>query len=378
MIAIIGQNYTAITSFLNKDKTPFCATEPVTYKVYSYDNIFILQGSAIQDNIRPSDWYANFVIPEGSPVPNDTNNEQYYIEFFATNTTQQLQSKQYFQVVDNAEPVSYDSSVLTIKGQSITDNLITSLRVTSYTVSIQDDTDRVLYTATNNDPQSVLKNNCYVTKINMGSQPSITDNGIGFFPYLVIYTYETEDNITNTEVHTLYVMNSKMMLLVNNMRRYLDKARNYDIDPSLRWTDLELAHFVMSGINRYNSSLPTITGFTATNFPTQHTYLLEKCAEHEALNALYLAEGMRAFNFTGASTSLEVDRTQYIQTKMDEIGSWLDNNLIQAKSLLIRTMTGNGRTNIQLTSVTNFRGYGWNGAYAGMYSRMLSGVPVNY
>ena len=143
------------------------------------------------------------------------------------------------------------------------------------------------------------------------------------------------------------------MLIVNNMRRYLDKARNFDIDPSLRWTDAELIHFVTVGLNRFNIALPTVTNYTISNFPGNYIYVIEKCAEHEALNALYLAEGMRAFDFTGASVTLNMDRTSYIQTKMDEIGGWLDNNLTKIKTLLTRQTSGNAALSIQISSVTN-------------------------
>ena len=74
---------------------------------------------------------------------------------------------------------------------------------------------------------------------------------------------------------------------------------------------------------------------------------------------------MRAFEFTGASVTLNVDRTEYIKTKMDEIGNWLDNNLTKIKTLLTRQTSGNAALSIQISSVTNG------------FSRQMSGRFLN-
>ena len=353
--AIIGKNYTLTATFTNEDSTPFIVNKPVQYKVYSFNNIFIVEGSAIQNRNNPAEWIANFVIPEGAPVPNDVNNQQYYIDWYAEGSDESMKAKEYFQVLDSAEPNSYDSAIAITVGQPIRDTLFTDLPILECNVSITTMEDVKLWEV--NIPEgkvnSILKNNAYVTNFDSGEAiEGVTDKNMGICPYLILYNYRTEQGY-NTEVHTLYIVSGKAMLIVNNMRRYLDKARNFDIDPSLRWTDAELIHFVIVGLNRFNIALPTVTNYTISNFPGNYIYVIEKCAEHEALSALYLAEGMRAFDFTGASVTLNMDRTSYIQTKMDEIGGWLDNNLTKIKTLLTRQTSGNAALSIQISSVTN-------------------------
>lgn len=364
--AIIGQNYVLSASFTNEDGTPFVVSKPVSFKVYSFKEDFILEGAAIQSKTQPQEWYANIVIPEGAPVPNDMVNQQYHIDWYAENTlspnNSQMKATEYFQVLNTAEPLSYDSAIALLVGQKFRDSLITQFPVEELEISIMDENSNVYYTDKVANPTASFMNNSYVINYETAEPiKEVTDKNMGLCPYLVTYNYKTAQGY-NTEVHTLYIVSGKAMVIVNNMRRYLDKARNYDIDPSLRWTDVELIHFVVAGLNRFNACPPTITGYTISNFPTQYIYLIEKCAEHEALNALYLAEGMRAFDFTGASVTLNVDRTSYIQTKMDEIGSWLDNNLSKTKALLIRTSQGNGMVGINLSSVTNGMWFGRNPA----------------
>ena len=355
--AIIGKNYTLTVNFTNEDSTPFCVSKPVQYKVFAFDNTFIIEGAAIQNQIDPSQWIANFVIPEGAPIPTDVNNQQYYIDWYAENTssglTNQMKAKQYFQVLSQAEPNSYDSAICVTTGQPVRDCLMTDLPILECDISIRNMEDTEFWSAKVENPDCIFRNNCYVTNFDSGTAiTGVTDQNMGICPYLVVYTYKTEQGY-NTEVHTLYIVSGKAMMIVNNMRRYLDKARNFDIDPSLRWTDAELIHFVTVGLNRFNVALPNITNYTISSFPGNYIYVIEKCAEHEALNALYLAEGMRAFEFTGASVTLNVDRTQYIQTKMDEIGNWLNENLTKIKTLLIRKVSGNAAMSMQFTSVTN-------------------------
>lgn len=355
--AILGKNYTLTASFTNEDNTPFIVTSPVRYKIYSFNNIFIIEGAAIQNQNNPAEWIANFVIPSSAPVPTDVNNQQYYIDWYAENTSEpiknSMKAREYFQVLSTAEPLSYDSAIAITVGQPIRDTLITDLPLISCNISIRDMNDKEYWNQDILNPNSFFQNNAYITNFDsQTSIPLVTDQNMGLCPYLIMYNYKTEQGY-NTEVHTLYIVSGKAMLIVNNMRRYLDKARNYDIDPSLRWTDAELIHFVTVGLQRFNVAPPAITGYTISSFPNNYIYIIEKCAEHEALNALYLAEGMRAFNFTGASVTLEVDRTQYIQTKMDEINSWLENNLSKVKSLLIRQTNGSANLSIQLSSVTN-------------------------
>lgn len=368
--AVIGKNYTCTSTFVNKDNTPFEVTSPVTYDVTSFNGIHITSGSATQDINNPSIWYANFAIPENAPVPNDINNEQYRIDWYAEGLNERLQACQMFQVIGSAEPPVYDSTILCLVGQPIEDVLITSEPLLSYTMTIQDENGNLLHSYQQDDPQSTLRNNVYITKYNSGTPiPQVTDQCMGYCPYIVTYTFTTQSGRQEVEVHMLYIINSIAAILINNMRRYLDMARNYDLNVDLRLTEEDYIHFITVGLQRINGANPNTTEYTLCNFPKNFLYLLEKCATVELLNAWYLAEGMRSFEFTGASVSLNVDRTQYIEKKMDEINSWLDNNLEKQKELMIRKGNTAGNLGIALTSVTNGYSLRYPGQLRGLFRR---------
>lgn len=368
--AVIGQNYTCTCTFKNQDGTPFEVVSPISYKVFAFNDALIIENTAVQDVENASIWYANFAIPENAPVPNDVNNEQYRIDWYAQGINERLQATQQFQVIGSAEPPVYDSTVLAMVGQPIEDTLITMQKLSAYTLTIQDVGGNVLHTFSNTHPVSVLRNNTYVTTYNSGTAlPDVTDKCMGYCPYLLTYNFTLENGQTETEIHTLYVINSVAAILINNMRRYLDMARNYDLDVNLRLTEEDYIHFITVGLQRINGANPNTTTYTLCNFPMAFLYLLEKCAEVELLNAWYLAEGMRSFEFTGASVSLSVKRTEFIEKKMDEINSWLDNNLEKQKELMIRKGNSAGNLGVGLSSVTN--GFSWRypGQLRGLFRR---------
>ena len=64
------------------------------------------------------------------------------------------------------------------------------------------------------------------------------------------------------------------------------------------------------------------------------------CSELGALEAQYLTEGEKAFNFSGAAIQLDVDRTGFLDSMIGAIRSYLDSNLKPIK----QNMTQKGYT----------------------------------
>jgi len=98
------------------------------------------------------------------------------------------------------------------------------------------------------------------------------------------------------------------------------------------------------GADEFNGAYGQFSSFTMTNAlgVVREYWLL--CAEKYALQAQYLAEGMKAFNFQGAAISLDVDRTGFLETMIGNIQTQLDNELKLVKQNLIikGNTTGDG------------------------------------
>jgi hypothetical protein len=79
---------------------------------------------------------------------------------------------------------------------------------------------------------------------------------------------------------------------------------------------------------------------------------VQEASRYEALRAQYLAEGVSAFDFSGQSVSLTVDRTQYLESEMGRIQAYLDTTLPQVKKASV--IAGSpGAVSIQIHSRTN-------------------------
>ena len=83
------------------------------------------------------------------------------------------------------------------------------------------------------------------------------------------------------------------------------------------------------------------------------TDLIVKAGAMHALQGQYLAEGMTTFDFQGLGVQLSIDRTQYIQTIVDQLNQELTDRIPRTKRLYIRSSSP-GVLNISVHAITNF------------------------
>jgi hypothetical protein len=88
-------------------------------------------------------------------------------------------------------------------------------------------------------------------------------------------------------------------------------------------------------MDAFNAAYCQFTFFTMTNAmgPVREYWLLY--AEVSAINAQYLCEGEKAFQFQGAAITLEVDRTAYLDSMASKLQSIIDAEIPNIKKNLI-------------------------------------------
>ena len=161
---------------------------------------------------------------------------------------------------------------------------------------------------------------------------------VSLVPYSVIWKYWSSANqaLVYQENTELYVTNASIMTAVNDVRAKVNKSLTtlYGT-PDLLYTNATVMTWLRRGADEFNGAYGQFTSFTMTNAlgVVREYWLL--CAEKAALASQYLAEGMKAFNFQGAAISLDVDRTQYLDSAMNHIQQQLDNELKPIKTNLI-------------------------------------------
>lgn len=333
----------------------------VTYEVYDSKNQFVQGGSAIQNRNHPTEFNAVITIPESAYCENDGS--KYQIEW----KTSQGFVRDSFLVFPQGEPVPKSCISICMPDEKITSIFSTPFKATSLKAKLYNYAGELLEVKEKGSECYVQVGNNYKYDVEFITPASINDT-MGA-PYVVMWEYHTPAG-SGMEMFQVYVPNFRMLKWVNDAKQYLDLLDLNEINPRLRITPEILMPFIGMAMDRING-IGTATRWSVVNFPTNLDYAMQMCLRHEYLNARYLAEGMCAFDFQGASTQLNVDRTQYIQTKMDEIGNWLEQNLKELKNNAVRGGSA-GVINLSYTPCLNWcRAAAVSNYWTGMATRIL-------
>lgn len=354
----IGQN-AATTFYMDGSTTaPLITIGGVSYSITTPNNLLVLSGSASQDPNNPARWTINFTIPKTAPVTN--GDERYLLKWRAASANEIVSSQEYFQVLDQASTETVDSSIVTLVGSPFNANLITpnnNLSTLSLRIINPEGTPVIsLNNLINADPSQVSEpgpiepssnGDKYIYSINVDNPDwlqSLTMRPTGLATYFAYYNY-TDSSGPQTEIQPLYLANALLVNMMNDMRQYVDMLRNNDAIAELRISEAKLLHFAFQGLLRVNATSPanfTFDFIMLSRVPQFYFWIL-KAAQFELLQALYLAEGMTAFDLQGMSVQLTSDRTQYISALSESIKNDLDNMLPKVKSQYARSGGFTGR-----------------------------------
>jgi hypothetical protein len=157
-------------------------------------------------------------------------------------------------------------------------------------------------------------------------------------PYTVIWKYWANNNaaMVYQESADLWIINPSIMTAVGDVKAKIAKARaTLYGSPDLLFPTPTILTWLRRGMDAFKGAYGQFTSFTMTNArgPIREYWLLY--AELAAIQSQYLAEGEKAFNYQGAAISLEVDRTQYLETAARDIQSRLDSEIKDVKVNLI-------------------------------------------
>ena len=353
-----GVNTTAQTLFY-KDGTasPLVVVGGVQYFVTTPDNLLIVSGIATQDLTNPARWTFNFTIPATAPTTNP--GQKYQLKWRAASTNETITNQEYFTVVDPAQSDPIDTTIVTLVGNPFRANLVLpdsglkalSLRVLNpegtpvITLAnlMGDNTVTPAVVASTPGPISpIASGQNYIYSIPIDETNGLTSLIIrqsGLANYFAYYNYVDSNDQQLTEIQPVYLANTLVVSMMNDMRQFVDMLRNNDAVIELRITEAKLLHFAVQGLLRVNASSPVNFTFDFITLQRmgQFYFWVLKAAQYELLSALYLAEGMTAFDFQGMTVQLNIDRTQYIQSLMNDIKTDLDNTLPKVKSQYARS-----------------------------------------
>lgn len=156
-------------------------------------------------------------------------------------------------------------------------------------------------------------------------------------PYIISWKYKNQIGPTNRDTGQVYVVNASIMRAVKSIESMVMKAKTTMLGfQDELFTVTGIVGMLSRGRDAFNGASGLITQFTMVNADSFIREYWIRYTEVACLEAQYLLEGEKAFNMTGQTISLDIDRTQYYQSLAQEIKTALDNDVKNLKANLIK------------------------------------------
>lgn len=180
--------------------------------------------------------------------------------------------------------------------------------------------------------------------------------------YTVIWRYSNKSGGSEyQESSKLWVINASIQSACGDVLARVAKARTtlYG-SPDMLYPIPTILLWMRRGMDRFNGAYGIFTNFTMTNAKGAIREFWLMFTEYMAIQAQYLAEGEKAFDYTGAAISLNVDRTQYLDSMANAIKQELDNELKPLKENLNRkgNTSGDGSGDLSALSAGSYGAVG--------------------
>jgi hypothetical protein len=291
---------------------PQSALGPVKWTVRDHAGNLVVRGQAAPNGPLV---LVNFTLPAEAVVPPDGS--RYVLE--ATDGTSSC--REYFQVVSADDlQVQHSSEIAYLKGQPLLDSLILPRKATGITVSgyLSDGTQLFAQQAVTEAPTRM--GDAYVYRftgpvVDTRTQTTL-GNGVVQWSFLL-------DGATrpDQEMHVFYTITPYSATFIGSLKKLTDRAMLGDANRYLQITSSDLAHALLRGLDYVMQSPPLMTPFALDTMPITLRDFVVKAGAVDLLRSLYLAEGMSAFDMQGLGVQLNVDRTQYISTLVEELST---------------------------------------------------------
>lgn len=159
-------------------------------------------------------------------------------------------------------------------------------------------------------------------------------------PYSLSARIEPVNPITGNMVRStqfiLWTMNPQIGVAMGMLQNFIDRARMENVIPELEYVESDLMNYLYRGLAMFNSLPSRATNFTGTNMQGPLLDSWVTCASIHALAAQFLAEGSLAFDFSGQTVSLNMDRTPAIEATLGRLEGQLNSLVMPYKKLLGR------------------------------------------
>lgn len=176
-------------------------------------------------------------------------------------------------------------------------------------------------------------------------------------PLLLLVSYNKVDQQPVTYTYNVWPSNPSILSAAKQLEDFINKAHLKNVIPELDYTQGDLLMYLNRGLSLFNA-VEQITMFTGVNMTgyMQEAWLI--CSAYYALAAQLQAEGALAFDFSGQTVSLNIDRTPSIESALGRIEGQIDNVVkpLKKKLVLAGVTSGTGSNGTQVLNGSRSKG----------------------
>lgn len=237
------------------------------------------------------------------------------------------------------ETPSGPSATVELEGDFLTVNLIIPQDLT-VTAGVYDSNNNLLFSPQVDSSTEVAGGYLFSTKIDPSNvSPSGNPLLASLDPYVLSWKAVDSQSLytVNRSVSEIFIVNTSILSAVEDARRMVMKANTtlfgfedtlFDVVTILSW--------LRRGRDLFNSAAGMFTEFTMKNATGGIREYWLRYSEVAMLMAQSLAEGEKAFNYSGQAISLEVDKASVYQAAADSLQQKLDNDIKPMKQNLLK------------------------------------------
>lgn len=196
-----------------------------------------------------------------------------------------------------------------------------------------------------------LNNQNFIEDLDLMSDPSVTrtitksravfeisletdQSVLRLQPISVVVVHTDSRMVPQIHSSNLWVVTNQTMVAVGMLQKAIDKAKLENIIPELEYTVPDYILGLYRGLQMFNSYPPQVTSIRGTNMQGILLHLWLICASLEILKSQSLAEGASAFDFSGQTVNLNVDRTPALEAAIGRLEAQLESEVKPYKKLL--------------------------------------------
>jgi len=359
---ILGQEAATEVFFRKDDGSAITVALPPKYEIRDFNDALVLSGYGAQDPYNLARWTAQFTLPDDVLIGNE--GQKYKIVWSVKDSLgASYKESDYFSVVDNTEfaldEIDIPERIMLAKS-FLNDSLVLpkNVNVDALSLRVVDRQDNLIFESgpISTTPTLINRKNQIFKYKSPTAIEAIAVPVWDFTPYQVQWTYE-DGGESETTIHYMYAINSKVADVVRSVRSVIDKARNQPFNPALAFFDTDILNYLSLGISYFNSAKPTNTNFNVSTIPNEMYTPMIECVMYYALRAQLGAESQANFQFGGQSVTLDMDRTQWIESELGRIQSYLQGELPGVKRRWIRGGGGRGAPGVLGVNLSS--SYNW-------------------